>query len=95
MLQRLLGLTTPRYRHHFLLLEQAGGKLAKLHGSVPFSKLSAQHSGPELCGLLAHAAGLAATPVPRTPAELVASFDWGRVTTRDRVARWDRGLVID
>ncbi len=123
MLQRLLGMPTPRYRHHFLLLEaRAGsinsgprrsedrnhlaaraplagpgrGKLAKLHGSIPFSELRARHDGPGLCGLLAHAAGLAATPAPCRPADLVAGFDWRRVPAADRVARWgDGGLVIE
>jgi glutamyl-Q tRNA(Asp) synthetase len=97
MLQRLLGAPTPRYRHHFLLLEQArGDKLAKLHGSIPFRELRARHDGPGLCGILAHAAGLAASPAPCTPDELVAGFDWRRVPTADRVARWtERGLVID
>lgn len=97
-LQRLLGLPTPRYRHHLLLLEPGGGeKLAKLHGSLPFTQLSARHAAPELCGLLAFAAGLLQQPAPCTPAELVAGFAWPRVATRDRVARWDpeRGLVID
>jgi glutamyl-Q tRNA(Asp) synthetase len=97
MLQRLLGAPTPRYRHHFLLLEQLrGDKLAKLHGSIPFSELRARHDGPGLCGILAHAAGLSAAPSPCTPGELVAGFDWRRVPAADRVARWtERGLVID
>ena len=56
MLQQLLALPTPRYRHHFLLLEPGASKLAKLHGSIPFSALATRHSGEELCGLLAHAA---------------------------------------
>ncbi len=100
-LQRLLGLPTPRYRHHLLLLEpaepgEARGKLAKLHGSLPFTQLRARHGGPELCGLLAHAAGLLERPAACTPAELVAGFDWARVARHDRVARWDaaRGLVV-
>jgi len=93
-LQRLLGLPTPRYRHHFLLLEPARAKLAKLHGSLPFTQLRARHAGPELCGLLAHAAGLLARPRPCTPAELVAGFDWARVRTRDLVARWDPALGL-
>lgn len=94
MLQRLLGLATPRYRHHFLLLEQSGDKLAKLHGSIPFSSVRARYSGPELCGVLACAAGLVDEPVPCTPGELVANFSWGRVPTMDRVARWDDRLQI-
>jgi glutamyl-Q tRNA(Asp) synthetase len=95
MLQRLLGLPTPRYRHHFLLLEeQRGEKLAKLHGSIPFGELRTRHTGPELCGLLAHAAGLLDAPVPCHPRDL--AFDWSRVTNRDLVARFDpeRGLEI-
>jgi glutamyl-Q tRNA(Asp) synthetase len=95
MLQRLLGLPTPRYRHHFLLLEPGAGKLAKLHGSLPFSQLRARHTGPELCGVLAHAAGLIEAPAPCTPPELIAGFDWRRVPRGDRVARFgERGLVI-
>jgi len=92
MLQRLLGYPTPRYRHHFLLLEPAGDKLAKLHGSIPFTQLRARYSPAELCGVLAHAANLADRPT--TPRALVATFDWGRVPREDRVVRWDNGLVI-
>ncbi len=98
MLQRLLGLPTPRYRHHFLLLEDTDGnhKLAKLHGSIPYAELHARHDGPALCGILAHAAGLLPAPVDTRPSELVDSFSWSRVPTRDRVARFDssHGLVI-
>ncbi|HTR51110.1 MAG TPA: glutamate--tRNA ligase family protein [Kofleriaceae bacterium] len=95
LLQRLLDLPTPRYRHHFLLLEGAGGgKLAKLHGSIPWSAVRASHRGDELCGILAHAAGLAAEPEPCTPRDMLASFDWAKVTRRDRIARWDGALRI-
>ena len=94
MLQRLLGMPTPRYRHHFLLLEPGAGKLAKLHGSIPFTQLRSRYDGPALCGLLAHAAGLWPAPEPCTPAELVAAFDWRRVPTVDRVARWDLGGLV-
>lgn len=92
MLQRLLGIATPRYRHHFLLLEPGGGgKLAKLHGSIPYSELRARHDGAALCGLLAHAAGLAETPAACRPSDLVTCFDWRRVTARDRIAYWNPG----
>jgi glutamyl/glutaminyl-tRNA synthetase len=95
MLQRLLGRATPRYRHHFLLLEQAdGGKLAKLHGSIPYRELRARYRGAELCGILAHAAGLLDAPRPCTPRELLTRFDWALVPTADRVARWAGDLVL-
>jgi len=97
MLQRLLGVPTPHYRHHFLLLEHSKGeKLAKLHGSIPFGELRARHAGDELCGLLAHAADLVDEARPCTPRELVATFDWARVRNDDLVATFDRerGLVV-
>jgi glutamyl/glutaminyl-tRNA synthetase len=96
MLQRLLALPTPVYRHHFLLLEDSGEKLAKLHGSIPFSQLSARYTGPALCGWLAYAAQLQASPEPCTPSELVESFDWARIPQADRLVRFDpeRGLYI-
>jgi glutamyl-Q tRNA(Asp) synthetase len=95
MLQRLLGIATPHYRHHFLLLEPGAGKLAKLHGSIPFSQVRARYDGPGLCGVLAHAAGLVATAAPSRPQELVEAFDWGGVPSFDRIARWDEhGLAI-
>lgn len=95
-LQRLLGLATPTYRHHFLLLERGGDKLAKLHGSIPFPALRAHYDGPALCGWLAYAAGLVDGDGPRTPASLVAGFDWSRVRREDRLVELDldRGLVL-
>jgi len=88
LLQRLLGYPTPTYRHHFLLLEPHGDKLAKLHGSIPFSTLRARYTGDELRALLAVAAG---QPPDVTP----ATFDWARVPAHDRVARWTDGLAIE
>lgn len=91
MLQRLLGLPTPRYRHHFLLLEQSRDKLAKLHGSIPFEQLRAAHSAEQVVGLLAYAAGLG-DGSPMTVRDI--AFDWARVTKRDRVARFRDKLEI-
>ena len=94
-LQHLLALPTPRYRHHFLLLEpRTGDKLAKLHGSIPFSQVRARYDGAALCGWLAHAAGLIEQPVACTPNELVTTFDWSRVHRDDRVVRWNDGLLL-
>jgi len=96
MLQQLLGLPTPRYRHHFLLLEHTGDKLAKLHGSIPWSVVRAHYTGDELCGVLAHAAGLLDAPRPCTPSELVHTFTWTRVPTTDRPTHWrDARLVFE
>jgi len=88
-LQRALGLPTPRYRHHLLLLEEAGGKLAKLHGAVGWRALAARRSGAELCGWLAGVAGIQPGPRPAAPRELLAGFDWARVRAQDLILRWD------
>lgn len=95
-IQQALALPAPVYRHHFLLVTAVGDKLAKLHGSIPASRLRARYDGPALCGLLAHAAGLAHSPAPTTPAALLHGFDWARVPDADRLATWDEttGLSI-
>lgn len=95
MLQRLLGYPTPRYRHHFLLLEQSGDKLAKLHGSIPFDQVRAAHSAEELVGWLARAAGLG-DGSPTRPKDIVegGTFDWARVSKVDKIARFDGRLEI-
>jgi glutamyl-tRNA synthetase/glutamyl-Q tRNA(Asp) synthetase len=87
-LRRLLGLAEPVYRHHLLLLEERGGKLAKLHGAVGAGALRRHYDARALCGFLAHAAGLLAAEAPASPAELLAGFDWGRVGAADRAVRW-------
>ena len=86
-LQKLLGYPTPKYRHHFLLLEPQGEKLAKLHGSIPYSQLRARYAGPELHALLMRVAGQVEGVTP-------ATFDWSRVPREDVVVRWDNGLVF-
>jgi glutamyl-Q tRNA(Asp) synthetase len=119
LLQRALGVATPTYRHHLLLVEPprqaptgSGGadraaepsgddharpilsKLAKLHGSIPFSELRAHLSGATLCGQLAHAIGLADEPRPVSPADLVETFSWDRVRTRDLITTWSPALGL-
>lgn len=88
-LQRALGLATPVYRHHFLFLEEAGGKLAKLHGAVGWSELAHAYSAEALCGRLAQLAGLAEDLRDTTPRALLAQFDWARVRADDVLLRWN------
>jgi glutamyl/glutaminyl-tRNA synthetase len=87
-LRRLLGLAEPVYRHHLLLLEEHGGKLAKLHGAVSTDALRMHGSARDLCGFLAQAAGLRGDPAPLAPAELLPGFRWDDVGRADRVVRW-------
>jgi glutamyl/glutaminyl-tRNA synthetase len=95
-LQRLLGLPVPAYRHHPLLLEQdRGRKLSKFHGAVGAPELRAVYAPSELCGVLAHACGLADRPDPCTPAALLPGFSWARVRGGDAVLAWDgRRLTV-
>jgi glutamyl/glutaminyl-tRNA synthetase len=93
VLQHHLDLATPSYYHHFLLLEQRGGKFAKLHGAVGWRELEAHMSSGGLCAFLARVAGLHDSDAEVTPAELVADFDWQRVARDDAVLRFGNGLL--
>ncbi len=87
-LQQLLGFPRPRYRHHLLLLEEHGGKLAKLHRSLEIDALRPHMDAAALCGFLAHAAGLLPETRPITPPDLLARFSWADVAAEDRLVRW-------
>lgn len=84
----------PTYRHHLLLLERQGEKLAKLHGSISIARLREVYDAPALCGVLAHAVGLRDDPKPVRPGDLVADFGWPRVRHEDRLLTW-RGDLLD
>ncbi|MBM4385787.1 MAG: hypothetical protein FJ091_20760 [Deltaproteobacteria bacterium] len=87
-LRELLGLAVPAFRHHLLLLEPRGDKLAKLHGSVAAPELRAHYSANALCGVLARACGLRASAAAVTPRELLGEFTWERVRSEDAVMGW-------
>lgn len=89
----LLGLPVPTYRHHLLLLERHGGKLAKLHGAVGIEALREHYDAPALCGTLAHLAGLRPAPDPAAPDALLRDFDWSRVAGQDRIVEWREGRL--
>lgn len=78
----------PAYRHHLLLLENRGHKLAKFHQSVGTDVLRAHYDGPSLCGVLAHACAIRPTPAPVEPHELLADFAWPSVREQDRLLSW-------
>lgn len=91
-LQALLALPAPVYRHHLLLLEERGGKLAKTHLAPRGTALGL--SAPRLCGQLAACVGLLPSPDDCTPRDLLPHFDWAKVATIDRVVRWmDEGRL--
>jgi glutamyl/glutaminyl-tRNA synthetase len=94
-LQRLLEFSTPAYRHHFLLLEESGGKLAKLHGAVGWRELREHYAPEALCGLLAAVAGLIETAAPTRPGELLAAFDWKRVRGEDLLMQWTGESLVN
>lgn len=88
-LRHLLGYPIPIYRHHLLLLEPQGGKLAKLHQSIAADELRKHCSPAELRGFLAGVAGLSDGKPLADWCELIADFDWSRVATDDQVVTWD------
>ncbi len=94
-LQQLLGLPTPEYHHHALLLQAEGqadaqgGKLSKFHGAVAVPALQPFYSPAALCGFLAACVGLRPTADPITPATLLADFSWANVTDHAVAVAWD------
>lgn len=88
VIQHHLDLPTPAYRHHLLLLEERGDKLAKLHGAVGWRELHDHTSAERLCGWLARVAGLRGSGAEIRPPELLDGFDWERVRRNDPVVRW-------
>ncbi len=94
-LQQRLGLPTPTYRHHALLLEVgAGRKLSKFHGAVGVPELQRHYTPEALCGLLAHLIGLRHNAAPCRPCELVAEFHWNRVRRDDVALHWTGSALV-
>ncbi len=87
-LQQRLALPSPRYRHHLLLLEQSGSKLAKLHGAVGWHELREHYAAPSLCGWLAWLVGLLPAPDDCTPESLLPGFSWKCIGDQDIVLGW-------
>lgn len=82
-LYRELGLTPPQFYHMPLLLAPDGRRLSKRDGDESLENLQARYTPEQVVGRLAFACGLQPTPAPRTPASLVAGFDWDKVPQTD------------
>lgn len=87
LLQRLLQLPTPRYRHVPLVLGPDGVRLAKRHGDVTLAQLAERGVSPEqVLMLLAQSLGLASAnevaSQPLTIHDLLDRFDVGVIPTK-------------
>ena len=79
-LQRLLGLPTPAYAHHPLLVDAQGRRLSKRDGDCDLGFVRQQVRGPEqLVGFLAWCAGIIGRYEPVRAGELVGEFSWERI----------------
>jgi glutamyl-Q tRNA(Asp) synthetase len=73
LLQRALGLPTPRYLHTPLVRAADGEKLSKQHGAAPFDAATPEAVSVEL-SKAARVLGLAAAALTDTPAEALARW---------------------
>jgi glutamyl-tRNA synthetase len=77
-------LSTINFFHHPLLCNAEGQRLCKRDKSLDLGYIRDKGTTPqEIIGLLAHLAGLADTPAPITPQELIPLFSWNKVPTED------------
>jgi glutamyl-tRNA synthetase len=80
LLQQLLGLATPRYRHVPLVVGADGVRLAKRHGAVTLADLRARgFAAGNVLSLLGHSLGLVEPGQSITPEELIGRFDVHRL----------------
>src|SRR5690606_4814139 len=88
LLYRALGLEPPRWMHVPLLVDEAGGRLAKREGSLTLGALRERGVTPErVIGWLAWSCGLAERDREARPSDLVDGFDPERIPSGDtRVA---------
>ena len=80
LLQQLLGLPTPRYRHIPLAVNSHGQRLAKRDGAVTMSQLAATGVTPAaVLGICASSLGLSVPGETITVAALLDRFDFHRI----------------
>lgn len=84
LLMRELGYTAPRYAHVPLILDSAGDRLAKRHGSMAIAALRAAGvKSEQIIGYLGQLAGINPSGAPQTPSRLLASFNWNLLPRQD------------
>jgi glutamyl-Q tRNA(Asp) synthetase len=93
LLQKLLGYSNSIYRHHFLLLEHHGDKLAKFHGAVGVPELQRHYRAEELCGLLAFWSRIIPQPGPCRLSDLIPHFSWSTIRSHDCTLTWREGVL--
>ncbi|WP_254511665.1 tRNA glutamyl-Q(34) synthetase GluQRS [Anatilimnocola floriformis] len=80
-LYELFGWQPPRFIHVPLVVGEDGRRLAKRHGDTRLATLrEAGIRSEQLIGLLAHSCNLRPSTAPVTARELLADFDWRRVS---------------
>lgn len=94
-LQRLLGLPTPRYAHHPLLVDRQGRRLSKRDKDCDMGFIRAHVKSPErLVGYLAYRAGLIDRVEAVSATELVAGFSWDQVAS-ENISVYDGFIELD
>lgn len=86
-LYQALGLPVPRFYHVPLLVAPDGKRLSKREKSLDIAHLRERYTPEELIGRLAYYAGLSATPVPVSAAELIERFSWEKIGRSPIVVR--------
>ena len=91
LLQRTLGLPTPRHAHVPLVLGPDGEKLGKRHGAPDLTRLRQGGADPQrVVAALARSVGLVGASVRRVePRALVGDFDVTRIPAQDTVLDLD------
>lgn len=82
-LHRLFGFEPPKFYHIPLLLDHDGRRLSKRDDDLDLGLLRERFAPEQVVGALAFAAGLAGSPAPVRPSELVSGFAWEKIPKGD------------
>ncbi len=82
-LMELLNVPVPAYAHIPLICDAHGKRLAKRDQALGFAVLQQRYGASGVRGMLAYALGLIPENRPVSMPELLAAFDWERVSRED------------